>query len=120
MLERVGHTVVEAAAPATALAADGAVLDSIDVLLTDVVMPGLNGRELSERLQARKPGLRVLFMSGYTDDEVIRHGLAASAQFLNKPFRPGQLVEAVNALLRGEAVPVDAGTGNGSRGGRRR
>jgi two-component system, cell cycle sensor histidine kinase and response regulator CckA len=71
------------------------------LLFTDVIMPGLNGRELAEQLTARAPALRVLFMSGYTDDAISRHGgLDADFVFLEKPFAPDTLIAKVHEALR--------------------
>jgi two-component system, cell cycle sensor histidine kinase and response regulator CckA len=65
-----------------------------------VVMPGLGGRELADRLQAAQPGLRVLYMSGYTDDEVVRRGVEADrVHFLPKPFSPQVLTQRVREVL---------------------
>ncbi|HEX7083950.1 MAG TPA: ATP-binding protein [Gaiellaceae bacterium] len=72
--------------------------DGIDLLITDVVMPGRSGRELADRLQAAKPGLRVLFTSGYPGDAVLRSD-AADTDFLEKPFGPLELARAVRRLL---------------------
>jgi CheY-like chemotaxis protein len=91
VLEQAGYTVRVAAAAEEALAGAGA-----DLLITDMLMPGLNGRELAERILARAPGTRVLYISGYTGDEV---PLAAGARFLAKPFTPNELLEQVRALL---------------------
>ena len=72
----------------------------VDLVLTDVVMPILNGRELSERLAADRPRLRVLFMSGYTDDDAVRRGLLdPGAPFLQKPFTPADLSRRVREVL---------------------
>jgi len=61
----------------------------IDLLLTDVIMPNGSGRELADELEKRQPGMRVLFMSGYTDDAIARHGvLEKGAEFIQKPFSP--------------------------------
>jgi len=63
-------------------------------------MPGMNGREVAERLRAIYPGLTVVFMSGYTDDAIIQHGVAdAQTLLLRKPFGPGELERAVRAVL---------------------
>jgi len=72
----------------------------IDLLLTDVAMPDLSGREVAEALRAREPGLRVLFQSGYTDDTVIRWGVShAEVAFLKKPFTLEVLARKVREML---------------------
>ncbi len=73
---------------------------TIDLVLTDVVMPTMGGRELSERLAKIRPDLRVIFMSGYTDDVVVRHGvLAEGVAYLQKPVTPSQLLARVRAEI---------------------
>jgi two-component system, cell cycle sensor histidine kinase and response regulator CckA len=73
---------------------------AIDVLLTDMVMPGIKGRELAERIAAIRPGIRVVYMSGYTDDKVVHRGaLPKNHQFLQKPFRGADLLRVVGAAL---------------------
>ena len=77
----------------------------INLVVTDVVMPGMDGPELARRLTQLRPGVPVLFMSGYTDDEVIRRGLLdASEPFLQKPFGPEALIERVAELLKSNRV----------------
>jgi two-component system cell cycle sensor histidine kinase/response regulator CckA len=100
-LERSGYSVLVANDPIDALRiADEA--DGIDLLLTDVVMPQMNGRELAERVRTRRPDTRVLFMSGYTDDAILRHGvLDEGVPFLQKPVTPGSLTRHVRATLDG-------------------
>ena len=76
----------------------------IHALLTDIVMPGMNGRQVAERLIKQRPHLRVLFMSGYTDDEVLRHGVEGQgAAFIQKPFEPDTLMRKVRELLEGSS-----------------
>jgi DNA-binding response OmpR family regulator len=72
----------------------------VDAVVTDVVLPGISGRVLAERLTARWPGLSVLYMSGYTDDVVVHHGvLDAGMAFLQKPFAPEVLARKLRELL---------------------
>jgi CheY-like chemotaxis protein len=74
---------------------------NIDLLLSDVTMPELGGRELSERLLIARPGLKVLLMSGHTQDVVLKEGVAAGAPFLQKPFMPNELAQIVREVLDG-------------------
>ena len=84
--------------------------EPIDLLLTDVVMPGLHGRALAEALQRDRPTLRVLFMSGYTEDEVLHRGVSTEAlAFIAKPFTPDALAARVRAVL--DADPGTTGGG---------
>jgi PAS domain S-box-containing protein len=103
LLERNGYTVLEAPdGPAALALVDGAAGSRhIDLLLTDVIMPGMSGRELADKLKARRPNVRVLFMSGYTDDAVVRHGmLEPGLAYLEKPFRPPTLLKKVRGVLQ--------------------
>jgi DNA-binding response OmpR family regulator len=78
----------------------------IDVLVTDVVMPGVNGKALAEELGRRRPDPRILYVSGYPDDTIGRHGvLDRGVEFLAKPFTPVNLVDRVGALMSGASVP---------------
>jgi CheY-like chemotaxis protein len=73
---------------------------TIDLLLTDVVMPGIDGAELARRLVARQPNLGVLFMSGYTDSIILHHGIqSSSTAFVQKPFTPLALIEKIRSIL---------------------
>jgi two-component system, cell cycle sensor histidine kinase and response regulator CckA len=95
-----GYSVMEAEDAASAVKAAAGHAGRIDLLVTDVVMPGLGGRELSERLLEARPGLKVLYLSGYTDDAVVRHGvLHESVNFLQKPFTPAALAHKVREVL---------------------
>jgi CheY-like chemotaxis protein len=74
--------------------------EHIDLLVTDVVMPKMSGRELSQMLQSLRPDLKVIHMSGYTDDEVLRQGIHESgAHFLHKPFSLGTLARKLRDAL---------------------
>jgi two-component system, cell cycle sensor histidine kinase and response regulator CckA len=98
-LERAGYAVLVAQDPDDALRLCDA-RQPIDLLLTDVVMPHMNGRELAERVRARYPATKALFMSGYTDDAILRHGvLDAGVPFLQKPITPTTLARRVREIL---------------------
>jgi PAS domain S-box-containing protein len=100
ILARQGYVILEAPDGQTALAMVDGGGPSVDLVLTDVVMPGLSGRGLADQLATRCPGLRVLFMSGYTDDAIVRHGmLEPGLAYLQKPFRPDALVRKVREVL---------------------
>jgi len=100
VLESQGYTVLESASGASSLELAEGLMRPIDLLVTDVVMPGMGGRVLWENFARLQPNARVLFMSGYTDDAVLRHGiLEPGVAFLQKPFTPGELVRKVREVL---------------------
>lgn len=99
-LERRGYRVLAAADGPSALKLARECPETIDLLLTDVVMPGMNGRELAETLRLERPGTRVLFASGYTDDSALLHGVSTDeVSFIQKPFTPPALVQRVREVL---------------------
>ncbi|MCG3124112.1 MAG: Sensor histidine kinase RcsC [Phycisphaerales bacterium] len=99
-LRREVRTVLEASDGPQALRVVEAHGSEIDLVVTDVVMPEMTGRELAEQLHKRLPGLKVLFTSGYTDDAAIRDGVAsANVAFIQKPYTPQALVKKVRDML---------------------
>jgi len=107
-LRSFGYAVLEARDGEEAVRVAAAYPGPIDLLITDVVMPGMGGRQVAEELARRRPGLRVLYVSGYTDDAVIRHGvLHAETAFLQKPFTMAALANKVRRVLSGrEPAPA--------------
>jgi len=99
VLERHGYAVIEAARPEDALAlADSS--QAVDLLLTDIVMPGVGGRALAAQFAARRPGTRALFMSGYPAAAIGRHQmLERGLAFLQKPFSAAALALKVREVL---------------------
>ncbi|HYD55101.1 MAG TPA: PAS domain S-box protein [Gemmatimonadaceae bacterium] len=99
MLEREGHTVLEASGARHALTL-AAEREDVDLLLTDVVMPEMNGRELSELVAKQRPRVRTVYMSGYTDDVIVRRGeLSPRLVVVHKPFTAEDLLGAVRRAL---------------------
>jgi two-component system cell cycle sensor histidine kinase/response regulator CckA len=102
VLQMSGYMILEARDGGEALRLAQRHPGPIHLLLTDVVMPGIGGRLVSERLAALKPGVKTLFMSGYTDDAVVRHGiLETETHFLQKPYTPAALAQKVREVLDG-------------------
>jgi two-component system cell cycle sensor histidine kinase/response regulator CckA len=100
VLQRCGYTVREATNGRDAIQLVETYGGPLDLVVSDVVMPHIGGRELAERLTALRPGLRVLFLSGYADDEAVRHGVFQSdVAFLQKPFTTARLAQKVRELL---------------------
>jgi DNA-binding response OmpR family regulator len=104
-----GYTVLEASGGAEAIRVADQYTGAIHLLVTDVVMPGMGGRAVAEELRARRPEMKLLYMSGYTDDAVVRHGIVeATDAFLQKPFTPLGLARKVRAVLDGAVTdPVE-------------
>jgi hypothetical protein len=100
VLQRQGYAVLEAADGGAALALVSAHQGPLDLLVTDVVMPGLSGRDLADRLTAARPDLRVLYVSGYSGDAIADHGiLGPDLAYLEKPFSPDALAMKVREVL---------------------
>jgi two-component system cell cycle sensor histidine kinase/response regulator CckA len=100
ILESKGYKVLSAADAVQALATAEEHAGPIHILVTDVVMPGLSGNQLAQRLLRRRPELRVLYISGYPEDSISHHGvLDADQHFLQKPFPPGQFLEKIREVL---------------------
>ena len=105
LLEQNGYRVLAAANGAEALQLAQQKPERIDLLLTDVIMPGLNGRALAERFELLQPGIRVLYMSGYTDAAIVDHGVFESGTYLlHKPFSEESLIRKVREVLDVEKV----------------
>jgi CheY-like chemotaxis protein/two-component sensor histidine kinase len=104
-LELVGYTVIEAEDGHTALELASMHVGPIQLLMTDVVMPGISGRELAGRVKAIRPDIKILFMSGYTDQSVVHHGiLDTDAALLQKPFTMAALAAKLREILNTEMV----------------
>jgi CheY-like chemotaxis protein len=104
ILETHGYAVLEASGGEEALRISRKHQGPIDLLLTDAVMPGMGGSDLAREIAAERPATRVLYMSGYTDDAVVRRGhLDAGSAFIQKPFASQTLAQKVREVLDGVA-----------------
>jgi CheY-like chemotaxis protein len=105
ILDGAGYTVLVAAHPGEALELASGHPDPIHLLVTDVIMPDMNGKELAEDLTASRSDLKTLYISGYTDDGIAHHGVVEEGVgFLQKPFTQMDLLQRVRAVLDEGAV----------------
>jgi CheY-like chemotaxis protein len=114
ILRSLGYRVLEAPDGDEGLRVFGAHAAEIDMLLTDVVLPGkVRGRELAERITAMRPEVKVLFMSGYTENSIVHHGrLDDGVHLLGKPFKREQLARRVAAVLGAPPLAAIGGADN--------
>ena len=104
-----GYIVLEARDGREGLSVCEAHRGTIDLLVSDVVMPELGGRELAERILTMRPDIKVLFMSGHTQDVILKEGVKAGTPFLQKPFAPADLAHKVREVLDSEERGQRAG-----------
>ena len=101
-LVRFGYQIVAASGGEKAIEMATSFDEPIDLLLTDIMMPGMNGVEVASAVSRLRPGISVLFMSGYADPELVRQGLVEpDTHFLQKPFTPYELAERIRHILDG-------------------
>ena len=99
-----GYRVIEASDGIAGMRVSEEYQGNIEILITDVVMPGMSGRELAKRVAAARPNIRVLYLSGYTEDAIIHEGaLEPGTGFLQKPFTLQVLARKVREVLQGES-----------------
>ena len=104
-LEAVGYVILAAQSPAEAIRISESHPGPIHLMVTDVIMPGMNGAQLATHLSAPRPEMKVLYVSGYTDDTIVRHGvLEPGLAFLQKPFSPKTLARKVGEVLATASV----------------
>lgn len=99
-LQRLGYVVLPASNAEQAIDIAGSFQGRLDLLLTDIVMPGMNGRQLSNQLRAARPGMKVLYVSGYTDEVFGEQGISSGEAFMEKPFDLETLGQKVKQVLR--------------------
>jgi two-component system cell cycle sensor histidine kinase/response regulator CckA len=103
VLESSGYRVLEARHGAEALVICDEHKEPLHLLMTDVIMPLMSGRQLAERVSSQRPEIKILFMSGYTDNAILHHGvLEPGTNFLQKPFTPNSVLHKVRAVLDGD------------------
>jgi CheY-like chemotaxis protein len=109
-LHREGYKILDAPGPLEAKRIAEQFTSPIQLMITDVVMPKVSGRELAEQLSRRRPDMKVLYMSGYTDNAILNSGLLhKEVAFLQKPFTPAALTDKVREVLEGDSLTRRAG-----------
>ncbi len=97
-----GYRVLEAGDGAEALRVYAAQPAGVALVMTDVILPGMSGKQLADKLRQSQPGLRIIYTSGYTENTIVHHGVVdAGVQFLPKPYLPSALLEKIRAVLDG-------------------
>jgi CheY-like chemotaxis protein len=110
VLEEYGYQVMTAANGRAGLQVCQDFPDKIDLIVTDVVMPQMSGRELAEKARSLRPNTQVLYMSGFTDDAIVRHGVIADDFcFIQKPFSPDALAKKVREILDSTSAGASSG-----------
>jgi CheY-like chemotaxis protein len=94
-----GYAILEADGSEKALQISDSHAGDIHLLISDVNMPGMNGMQLAELLGARRPGIKVLLLSGYPEEDIREYGIKANTAFLQKPFTPTELTDKMHELL---------------------
>jgi response regulator RpfG family c-di-GMP phosphodiesterase len=111
ILERTGYVVLEAEHGAQAIERCVSHEGAIDLVVSDIVMPTMGGREMANKLREVRPNSRLLFISGFTDDEVMHQGIIIpGSEYLQKPFSPVSLVAKIGEMLLEPAAGPQAGT----------
>jgi len=108
MLRAQGYTILEASNGTEALTVAGSHPEQIHILVTDVVMPHMNGRMLAEHIQKITPEIKILFTSGYLDDTILHHRVLESAAFLQKPYTLVSLARKIREILDSDAEASQA------------
>jgi DNA-binding NtrC family response regulator len=107
LLKVQGYTVCETSCGEDALELSKNRKEPIHMILTDVVMPGMSGCQLAEQLRPLHPNIKVLYMSGYTDNEILHHGvLEEGISYIQKPFTTGGLASQVREVLGNNSIPA--------------
>ena len=107
-----GYSVLEASDGQAAIKILEETTRPVDLVISDVIMPQMGGRQLAEQIAKLRPACKVLLASGYTDDDLLRYGVESrELEFIRKPFTPAKLLTKIRALLDQEDAPGQSGDG---------